>query len=332
MEPFCFAGRARWRLDCESNAHLSKVDRSDGFYELKGVAVANYRFICTFLLLAAVLALASGCRRRFAETRISTWSEELGTRKATDSAPKIETAKEPFNVDDSVGAAEYIRRGMPSPDRVWSSVDYQNAAEILEDVVDASELPRYRGRTSGVLFGRICDDENLASYRDKKADILRMADCQLCFKRILLVYVRGHVKTQEFGDELVEVMGITLKIAVIMAEKMDEFMATIPKDDPTYPTRRAGMSQMKFGMYQIVTGTLTTLTERESYRVASRLRLAGYLRVTLPDLLPYLTQENQGDVLTHLDQIALKEPNADLKAALEKVSNILQKTKPSKMP
>ena len=294
--------------------------------------MANYRLICTFLLLTAVVAPASGCGRRSSKATDSTRSEESGTPKATDSTPKIETAKEPFNVNDSVSTAEYIRRGMPSPDRAWSSVDYKNAAEILEDVVDASELPRYRGRTSGVLFARMCDEENLISYKDKKSDILRIADCQLCFKRIMLAYYRGHVKTRAFDDELVEVMGITLKIALIAAEKMDEYMATIPKDDPTYATRKAGMSQMKLGMYQIVTGTLTTLTERESYRVAGRLRLAGYLRVTLPDLLPYLTQENQGDVLTHLDQIASKEPNADLKASLEKVGNTLRKTKPSKRP
>src|SRR5262249_7733861 len=84
-------------------------------------------------------------------------------------APAARSATAPAMRDASLTLAEYIDAGVPAPDRVWTSADYQAASAALERIgKDRDVLPRWRSDKSGALFERLVDARNLDLLRDHK--------------------------------------------------------------------------------------------------------------------------------------------------------------------
>ena len=67
--------------------------------------------------------------------------------------------------DNSLGSAEYVSRGLPAYDRLWSAADYREAATALKAISaeNPTLLPRSGSAKSGELFGRIVSLDNLIS-------------------------------------------------------------------------------------------------------------------------------------------------------------------------
>ena len=98
-----------------------------------------------------------------------------------------------------------------------------------------------------------------------------------------------------------------LRNSVALLSVSDDFVPTIKKDDPKYQVRMDGVETMKRGLATVIAGSLTTLTERNTYRTAELIKFAGYMQETLPRLVPSLPPGAQAETVSRLDEM-LKDP------------------------
>ncbi len=227
--------------------------------------------------------------------------------------------------DQSLNSDEYLKEAVPFHGRIWNGEDMKWAATVLESMEEKSRgrLPRFQSPNSGEVFARLVADDNLDLYRNTSAPLPQRFPDAIEFmqssNQVLKLYLAARNR-QEVGDsELVEFLGLQLRITVAMIQLVDEFVPTLDQSDPTYPTRMAGLQRMKGGMATIVEGVLTTLTESSAYRVSERKRLAGYLETALPKILPAISETARTEVLSRLRSLLANSDMQELKPDLEKV-------------
>lgn len=241
--------------------------------------------------LAAFLILHAGCGDKSSSSGLNPISSPAESIAATNNSAEADI---PQPDDKSLSDVEYFGAGMPAHDRIWSGDDITKAAERLAEISqnDARLLPRYQSVNSGKTFERLTSDENLSLYRNRSLPIERRFPMALNFmqatNQILKIYLAAFLKKSVSDSELVELMGVQLRMSVVMLGLVDELLPTFDKNDPTYEVRMNGLRQMKEGLGSIVAGSLTTLTERQAYRKSELKRFAGYMVLTFPDLLPKL--------------------------------------------
>jgi hypothetical protein len=98
-------------------------------------------------------------------------------------------------------------------------------------------------------------------------------------------------------------IGAVLRNCVVVVDVVDELVAKLPKDDPDYQERMAGLDQMRGGLAEVLDGAISGLTE-EQYSIGARLKLLGYCRETFPSIAPRLTAPSQAEVRQRLDALA----------------------------
>lgn len=208
------------------------------------------------------------------------------------------------------------------------------AVAVLENFAstDAAQLPRYRSKKSGLLFDRLTADDNLGLYRNKTLPLeLRFPDAMQyleSFNKLSKVYLSAFIKKKVGDSELIENMGATLRITVVMISLVNEFLQTIDINDPNNAVRKQGLEQMKNGMSNVVAGALQTLTESSAFRSSERKRLCRSLQSTLPEILPELSDATQAEfrstMKSFIGDSALQNLNpelSDMVSAVEKALN-----------
>jgi hypothetical protein len=219
-------------------------------------------------------------------------------------------------------AIEYIQLGLPAHDRLWSGDDMAKAAHVLSEVAnqDAGQLPRHRSEHSGAVFSRITSTENLELFRNDTLPLdARMPQAATylgSINKILKLYITGILKNSTSGSEIIELAGTELRMEVVILELVDEFLPTLDKNDPAYKIRMAGLEKMKRGLATTVAGTLQMLTETETYRTSERVRLLGYLKETLPDIVPRLTDDSRSEFMIRLETMSRSDDLKELQPAL----------------
>ena len=75
-------------------------------------------------------------------------------QKTTNSDPQRE-------IDHSLRSEEYVRLGLPAPDKVWSGAEMIQASKVLASFTQerAGLLPRYKSPRSGDVFARLTSIE-----------------------------------------------------------------------------------------------------------------------------------------------------------------------------
>ncbi len=232
----------------------------------------------SFLLCASALALLTvvdcGCGKP------STQSSKISDRQAGSNAGAPTGAVDAS--DESFTTAEYLRLGLPAPDKAWSADDMAKAAEILDAVAQqgSQHLPRYKSRRSGEVFARLTSPQNLDFFKDRSLPLGSRIPPSFGFgeasNRIFKLYIAGFVKKEVRDTEIVELWGAQLRSTTMMLVLLDEFLPTIKKNDPKYQVRMQGLDRMKRGLAEVVSGGLQTLTERATFRTSELVKLIGF--------------------------------------------------------
>jgi hypothetical protein len=199
---------------------------------------------------------------------------------------------------------------MAQADKVLASVAQQGHGK----------LPRYRSERSGAVFARLTSPRNLDLFKNRTlpldARFPKAVEYVGAINAISKLYYAGFLKKDVSGGELVELFGAMLRTTVVLLELTDEFMTTIPKDDPNYQIRMQGMGQVRGGLTQAVTGALVMLTERENYRTNERARLIDYMKETLPAIVPRLSPAQRTEILRQLEKLTNDSALKDLQPGL----------------
>jgi hypothetical protein len=226
--------------------------------------------------------------------------------------------------DHSLTTQDYMSRGMPAPDRPWSSEDYATAARVL-GTLTPDQLPRHGSDRSGDYMARLVDPRNIESCTGTTLpDSTRIGMCVGYIQQILAVaklYLVAMQRDHAYDDDTLDLTCITLDVTPPMVEMTDAMVAQLDKNDPTYDKRVAGIKQMKDGFAQMLEGSILSLTqERALYSDAARVRLAR----TLTDV--YLRVGSHLEPLTHteiaqkLSKLARDDPSPEIRAALAPVA------------
>jgi hypothetical protein len=186
---------------------------------------------------------------------------------------------------------------------------------------------------SGVAFARIVSLDNLKVYRGN----LQMPQPQRFTAALAILQSLGNIlaaygsvstKDRLFDSELVELMRDTLEVSKDIIQLGEGLLASQPTADQERDARAKGREQMSEGMATIVTGCLTTLTEKDSYRQSELLRLAETLETTLPSMIAFLPAGTQQEIPVLVQRMIEQEPNAILKERITRISTALHNAKP----
>jgi hypothetical protein len=98
-----------------------------------------------------------------------------------------------------------------------------------------------------------------------------------------------------------------------------EFMATIPRNEPSYETRLDGVRRMRQGFAQMLQGSAMSLQERGLYSETMRGSFAVKLAHAFQRIGPELSQEDRAPIVSLLRRIAATDRNASVRSALSGV-------------
>jgi len=226
--------------------------------------------------------------------------------------------------DRSLTPDEYLKMGMPSPDRMWSPLDYGQASKVLKTLIDKDpcQLPRYESGRSGKMFDRIRSPENLAISQDQNLQVETRMSLTFSYLEnlspILQIYLTEAEHGKNFDAEIVEIMGLMLEISQKSQPLAAQFMASLPKDDPQLSVRQAGFEKMKAGTITTFTGAIDSVEEVHFYRAPARVRLCEYLQETLPQAMRNFPPSVQKELSIRLEKMSENESDENVKKALAK--------------
>ncbi len=226
--------------------------------------------------------------------------------------------------DPSLSAAEYISLGMPAADRTWGGTEYEAAASALAKIAAAnpSQLPRRGSAKSGAVFERLVSPDNLEflSNSDLPAEARFVAGLPTLQAQpsIFGIYL-GVMETMNTGPELIDLSRFQLRAAAAVTPLVRERMATNDPSDPAREIQLGGYEQVRNGVATMLFGTLETLTERDAFSTADRLRLAGTVEEVLPAFLGMLPEGSRKELPERLRQVIQSESDPELKAILSRL-------------
>lgn len=216
-------------------------------------------------------------------------------------------AKPTATVDESLSLAEYIRLGMPAPDRDWSAEDMIKAERILAVLALSGygQLPRFESERSGEMFSRMTSPRNHELSKNRTLPLEVRLPFALNYlqasNQVMKLYLAAFLKGEVSDREIVEWLGHQLRLSVVVLDVVDEFAPTIRKDDPRYEVRMQGLEQMRRGLASVVSGGLQTLIEKEAYRESELARLVGYMLETYPQIVPRIPPGARTETLLRLE-------------------------------
>lgn len=229
----------------------------------------------------------------------------------------------PPTPDQSRTVAAFVEAGAPSPERVWTSDDYQKFAKLIDTTRDlnARGLPRFDSAASGPLMARLVSAENFRSLHDKQLPVidrmLQSAYLVHAMTSIAGTYL-GPTDAAEFFDrELAEVMAFTLESMVEMWAVTDEFIGTLPWEKR--PARDGQYDPVRVETSRFIQIAAKSLNEKRLYRPAEMRRLAASLDKTLPSLLVYLRESEYSQIVGTLRSVAEGNCDAQTSAALRRL-------------
>jgi hypothetical protein len=233
--------------------------------------------------------------------------------------------------DKSLPIKDYRELGLPAQDAKWGGTEMEQASKVLSALgkKDLGQLPRYQSKQSGEVFARITSADNLAYFRKQDVPVATRMPQAITFytsqNQILVVYLNGYLKKKTGTGELIELMGAMSRSSLMLFEVSEEFLPTIPKDDPNLKARLAGLDKMRMGLAQFIQGTLQTITEKSTYSLAEQRRLIGYAKETFPGLWSRMTAGGQLDMSKKLEEMTKDDGLKDIQAELKELQEAIKK-------
>jgi hypothetical protein len=227
--------------------------------------------------------------------------------------------------DHSPAPADYMQRGLPAIDRPWSAPDYQAALRIFA-ALPIEQLPRTSSAQSAAVINRLTDPANLGVLMNRSLPLnVRFPgamDLVDAANAITKIYLAAASKDTALVEDLVRLLGFMLQAATTEAALIDEFLPTLNKSDPTYPTRMAGLAQSTMGFAQTVQGTLLTLRDPRGYSRTSRVRLAKIVVSVWPRMVSHLPPLSAREFLGMLQKLADSDADPEIRRVLKTMPGI----------
>lgn len=302
------------------------------------------RLRAAILCLAIPLAIAPGCSEPVASqkttsVRKSTEAKKPGTvKKPTTSDPKSKlvsapkdaprgpSATAPVLADRSLSTAEYVRLGMPAPDKVWTVAETATASRVLTDLAknDPGKLPRFEHRLSGEMFARLISDETLEALARKDVSVnARYAagsDYGHAFSQIVDEYSSVSSANKGLTTEFVELYAKALRFMSRQMDLIDARLSTVDKSNARYNERMKGEKMVHGAVTEIVVASLQLLSD-SCIPTADKVRLLGHLPKSLPGLVKHLPPPGIDEITRQFDGLLGDPSLVDLRLTIQALSD-----------
>jgi hypothetical protein len=189
-------------------------------------------------------------------------------------------------------------------------------AHVAIGQTEPTHLPRFGSKRSGGVFARLTGLDAMAAMKDRSVPpgqrVNTALGAQQAASQLLKLYLAALGKGAVAGVDVIEVMGAVLRTTVAMSIPLDDFIATLDKNDRTYATRMNGLNQIKKGVGEMAEGALTTLSERDVFQKDELVRLIAYIDETFPPLMAHMRPETQKSTLAQMDSLLRNPAMKDL--------------------
>jgi hypothetical protein len=248
--------------------------------------------------------------------------------------------------DESWPVGDYLRIGMPDPDRLWTAADYRDCRDILYKLerTQRTALPRLESAKSGPLFARFVNPTNTLLLADRFLpteerirsfvailnrlpafqEIYRFALREPAFHREsieldhTLLRMLGHAV--EWDDKSLppsagETRGATFRLVELSRTSVESLLNLSPAQSVV----PRGDRFIVVGAYSVVTlrSRLAWLADGTGLPEAERLRAIRYLREDMPILWPHLSASQQHESVGDLDEVLRRTRNEHIRRELE---------------
>lgn len=212
------------------------------------------------------------------------------------------------------GVGDYASAGL-AIDKPWSAADHVHAAEVLKEQATGhrDRLPRYRGAKSGAVFAKLV--EPLPPDADQPLAARFAAHVQRGDAANQLSHLYAENEWAPPTREWVELMGVALREAAILAPLADPFLASFGPEDPSRQVRLDGLAKMKRGYGMMMLGGLMVGGDT---RVPEEIRIAmvDHVAAALPVLFPITPAETQGQIREQAKKLVDNLPKGALRDAV----------------
>ncbi len=230
------------------------------------------------------------------------------------------------DADPTLEASQYVLYGVPKPERVWSSGDYELAAQALQKVYDEDPalLPRLDSAKSGAVFERIVAEENLTVLDDETIPMATRASVAMGMNRGLLVIMGFYVSTTPRGERatretlLIGSQGMRVMVATRMLA--DQAVLSVDQNDPRRERQLAALEQLQRAQAGMVYGTLEILSARESFSDEEYRWALSVYREPLTNMIRQLDNQARGEMLLRLMNLRGDERDPESAALLESIA------------
>ena len=223
-------------------------------------------------------------------------------------------------------ASDYANVGLVV-DRPWTSADHTRAAAVLAEQTAGhrERLPRYQSAASGAVFAKLI--EELPADRDRPVGDRFGAHFERyeATNAISKLYVENAlaVPTREW----IELMGVLLREASVLASDAQPLLASFGPDDPKREGRLAGLEKMQRGFGQMMLGSMMTAGDLRVPE-ADRIALVEHVIVAMPVLLPQAPAETQLQIRTQVATLVEKLPAGKLRDSVGRAQVIVKQALP----
>lgn len=208
-------------------------------------------------------------------------------------------------------------RDFPSVERSWKTSDYERFGTALEKTKIA-KWPRWKKDETGSHVAKFLELEPMDGCVDTSADpedrFVVCLDMMQAVTNSYQQYALHFMSSGDLDDETMVLAGALLKVAAAINAAGDDFLATIPADDPTLPVRLEGLDMMKRGQVQMVEGAIMMLESRVSEKSGASLVLAQDLAATLPVILTFMSETTQSRLKEKMQKLTAAETDPAAKA------------------
>jgi len=155
-------------------------------------------------------------------------------------------------------------------------------------------------------------DTSLA-VQDRIQQCLPIGDAS---RALLPHYMSAANQDRGLADDALRIQGFILQYADANAGLAREFMASIPRSDPSYDTRVSGLNQMRLGLAQMLRAGIISLQAPRVFTPATRTVFAQHLAQAYLDVAPDLPTETREQLTETLTQIAATDENPNVREAI----------------
>lgn len=252
----------------------------------------------------------------------------LSSAAAESTAPKIAE-------DRSLTTDQYVIKGLPDPAQLWSAADYKRAHQILAALAksDPRGLPRFGSPQSGKVFARLTAPENFDPIADKTVALeQRYARYTgyAPFLDIVRLYMKANdAKLGAFDSELLELYAQLLRLHLAGAHWGEDFLASIPANDPTRPQRLRAVAERRSAGAQLIRDPSLKAFSNPAFRKTELRRFAQTLQTIVPAFAVFCPAETRTAIATDLKELESAEEDADLRAAIHTLRDAVDKNAPA---